>query len=493
MSIRTGRQRRWVATALAVMLLASPATGLAAGTKQPTREELEERIRRLERIIDENGLDKPAAERKRTTIGEPPTLTPEEQQQQVESIVDEKLKKQKVLAGWKDGFFLESPSGDFKLKVRGLVQTDVRYFPNSGGDTGVDSIYMRRVRPIFEGTAYKYFDFKIMPDFGDGKTVLQDAYADITYFPYAKFRAGKFKVPFSLERLQSASDLLFVERSIANNLPPNRDEGLQLFGDLFDGVLSYQAGFFNGVIDGGSTDLDTTGSKQGAVRLWSQPFRLTNYRALQNLGVGVASTYGDQKDEGETLSALAYKTPGRTTFFKYTSSSTVSVQQRGQQFRFQPQAYWYWGPFGILGEYTIENEGVQQKNSSTGSNVQTSLQNNAWFVQSSWVLTGEDASYKGVSPINPFDPLNGRWGAFEIAARGSVLQVDEKAFTLGLAAPGTSTIGASEWGVGLNWYLNRNYRIMLDFEHTGFDQNITIGGKSLNHESVLLTRFQISY
>ena len=84
----------------------------------------------------------------------------------VEAIVEEKLRKQKVLAGWKDGFFLESPSGDFKLKLRGYMQTQFRDFPHENSDTGTDSIFLRRVRPIFEGTVYKYFDYKIMPDFG---------------------------------------------------------------------------------------------------------------------------------------------------------------------------------------------------------------------------------------------------------------------------------------------------------------------------------------
>jgi hypothetical protein len=95
--------------------------------------------------------------------------------QAVEAIVEEKLRKQKVLAGWKDGFFLESPSGDFKLKLRGYIQTQPRIFTNENDDTGTDSIFMRRVRPIVEGTVFKYFDYKIMPDFGQGTTSLQDA------------------------------------------------------------------------------------------------------------------------------------------------------------------------------------------------------------------------------------------------------------------------------------------------------------------------------
>jgi len=44
------------------------------------------------------------------------------------------------------------------------------------------------------------------------------------------------------------------------------------------------------------------------------------------------------------------------------------------------------------------------------------------------VLTGEEASYKGVKPKRPFDLKNGAWGAFELAARYSQLHVDGDAF-----------------------------------------------------------------
>src|SRR5687768_9176697 len=40
---------------------------------------------------------------------------------QVEKVVDERLKKQKPLAGWQDGFFLQSPDGDFRLRLRGYL------------------------------------------------------------------------------------------------------------------------------------------------------------------------------------------------------------------------------------------------------------------------------------------------------------------------------------------------------------------------------------
>src|SRR4029453_11584401 len=166
MFIRSRYRRRLWSAVVSGALLLQP---VAARAKEPSRAELEDRIRRLEQIIRDNGLDRPVPRGGRPAPVRSAAPPPEADLDKptVEAIVEEKLRKQKVLAGWKDGFFLESPSGDFKLKLRGYLQTQFRDFPQESGDTGTDQIWLRRVRPIVEGTVYKYFDYKIMPDFGN--------------------------------------------------------------------------------------------------------------------------------------------------------------------------------------------------------------------------------------------------------------------------------------------------------------------------------------
>jgi phosphate-selective porin OprO/OprP len=455
--------------------------------REPTRAELEERIRRLEDIIHRQGLDKPGA---------PPAAAPAQaapaplEPSQVEQIVDDKLKKQKVLAGWKDGFFLESPNGDFKLKLRGYVQADLRFFPLEESDTGTDSLFLRRVRPIFEGTVYKYFDFRIMPDFGGGQTVLQDAYMDVKYLPYARLRAGKYKNPLSLERLQGGSELLFVERSIANNLAPNRDVGVGLFGDVLDGALSYQASVFNGTGDGGSSDGDTTSDKEIGARIFGEPFHGSDIAAVKGLGFGFGGNYGTQKD-GDNLNSVQYRTAGRSTFFRYATSSSTTVLADGKRARFAPGAYWFWGPVGFMGEYIYSKQGAIRTNDD--GSARGRFENTGWFTQASWVLTGEDASFKMVNPINPFDPRNGRWGAFEIAARGSNVDIDDDLFDEGFATEPQSTRSANSWSIGANWYLNRNFKLQANWEHTQFDTEVAFGDDLRGSEDVFLTRFQIAF
>ena len=247
-----------------------------------------------------------------------------------------------------------------------------------------------------------------MPDFGGGQTVLQDAYMDVRYLPYASLRIGKFKEPLSLERLQSGAELLFIERTISQNLAPNRDVGIQLYGDIADSVFTYQLGLFNGLFDGNSSDTDNQTDKDFAGRLFAQPFRGTDLGPLKGLGFGLAGTYGQQT--GESESSLAFKTAGRSSFYRYVAAANVTG--KGPQWRIAPQANYYWGPFGFMGEYIVSDSHIKGTLGATPDPVthpRADERSLGWFVQASWVLTGEDASYKAVVPIDNFDPPNRRW------------------------------------------------------------------------------------
>ena len=112
-------------------------------------EELDQKIRVLDRKIE---IDKEAAAEKAKTAGQ-------------------------AVAG-KDGFSLRSADGNFVLKVRGYAHFDGRFWVDDERKPQAETFLLRRVRPIFEGTVYKIFDFRIMPDFGAGTTVLQDAYIE---------------------------------------------------------------------------------------------------------------------------------------------------------------------------------------------------------------------------------------------------------------------------------------------------------------------------
>jgi len=130
------------------------------------------------------------------------------------------------------GFTIKSNDGNFLLKIGADLQIDNRSFFGVGSQTLSDTILLRRVRPTFSGTVYKYIDYYFRPDFGQGTTVIYDAYAELKYFSRAKLRIGKFKPPVGMERLQSDDDTTFVERGLPTLLVPSRDIGFQLSATL---------------------------------------------------------------------------------------------------------------------------------------------------------------------------------------------------------------------------------------------------------------------
>jgi len=390
-----------------------------------------------------------------------------------------------VTAG-RDGFSIRSADNAFQLRLRGYVQLDGRFYQDDVAKKGTDTFIIRRARPILEGTIFKIFDFRIMPDFGAGTTVLQDAYVNARFAPGFQVRAGKFKPPVGLERLQSATDLLFVERALPTNLVPNRDLGVQLQGGFGGGGgdrLSYALGVFNGVVDAGNGDLDTNNGKDTAGRIVFTPFGGT---AGKGLGVGLAASTGNQNGTTASTGLPSYKTGGQLTFFSYRSDGTAvgTTLADGRRERLSPQLYWYGGPFGLLAEYVRSSQEVRRGVTSA------KLENDAWQVAGSFVLFGGEPSYRGVDPKNPFDSAQHHWGALELAARYNRLEVDDKAFPL-FANPASAASRASAWAVGLNWYLTKGVRFMLDYEQTRFQGGAPTGDRP--DEKVILDRIQVSF
>ncbi|MEQ1887842.1 MAG: porin [Alphaproteobacteria bacterium] len=381
----------------------------------------------------------------------------------------------------KRGLKITSPDKKYELSLRGTFQFDERQFFNDDNNTGKDEFLARRVRPTLEIRAGAA-SLRIMPEFAGATTRITDAHADYKFNEALQFRVGKFKPPVSLERLQSAADLTFIERGHASNLAPNRDLGFMVYGNLIPDVLEYQVGVFNGGADLANADGDDDDKKDVAARVFANPFRNSDLVALQGFGAGVAWSIGERDGAvGRTILGT-YKSPGQEDFFRYLTTSFAD----GRHWRLYPQAYWYAGSLGLLAEYAISNQEVRQ-----GVN-QDALQHTAWQIIGSYVLTGEDASFKGgVRPSQDFDPGKGGIGAWEVTARAGGTDVDNDAFPR-FANLGVAATRAQSYGGGLNWYVSENLKLIANYDFTTFKSGAP-GGKDRPDEQALFTRAQVRF
>jgi len=398
-----------------------------------------------------------------------------------------------------NGLTVRSPDSNFVMIAHGYIQADDRtYF---GRKTTPDELLLRRVRPIVEGTVWQDWNYRLMLDLASGNvtgsttnnvSILDDAYVNAHYFDQFQVQIGKYKSPVGLERLQSTADLMFVETGFATELTPNYDLGADIHNDLFTSPVGYAIGIFDGAADNASEDSETDEGKDVVARLFAQPFLNTSYTPVKNLGFGAAGSIGTH-----TAGALtSYKTPGQQTVFSY-----ANVAPSGNQYRVDPQTYWYWGPFGIMGEWILSSQ--KFRTTAAGMPPLERFNNIAWQVEGSYFLTGEENSFKSTSlqHVVPRHRLafgdDGGWGAFEVVARVQQLTLDENSFHrygANTFATAGSAREATSWGVGVNWYFNANVKLNLDYETTTYT-----GGTSsptattATPEHVILSRVQFMF
>jgi phosphate-selective porin OprO/OprP len=382
------------------------------------------------------------------------------------------------IAGFENGFFIQSPDGDNRLLIGFVSQADARV--ELGDTQPIGSTFaVRKVRPTFTGRVGRYFEFKVMPDFGNGQTVLTDAYVDVRFARGFRIRTGKDKTPIGHELLQTDAYLLFPERALASSLVPNRDIGIQAQGDLWGPRLSYAAGLFNGIPDGtnSTADIDTNGGKDIAARVTVQPFRRATpgpTGRLNGFGLHLGASRGTQAGALPSF---------HTSYGQVYYSYATGVVAAGTRVRVSPAAFYYYKGFGAFGEYV---RSAQRVSRGLGP---TDVANHAWEVTGSYVLTGEAASDRGVRPRSNFDPSSGHWGALQVLARYTALTVDDEAFAQGLAEAGASR-RARSWTVGANWYPNPWIKWYATVERTTFDDDLVASRPA---ENVVFLRFQLGF
>ena len=195
---------------------------------------------------------------------------------------------------------------------------------------------------------------------------------------------------------------------------------MMLHGDFREGLIQYQLALMNGVTDGGSADVDSGDGKEVVARIFAQPFQDSTQEWLAGLGLGVAIDYGAQNGGAPA----PYRSQGQATFFSYGSGVTLT----GNRIRYSPQLYYYWGPFGAMGEYVQTHTDVDAPRAG-GAVRQRRLADRAQLRadRRERVVQGRRARAR------TWIRTSGGWGAWEIAGRYHELHVDEDVFDLGFA------------------------------------------------------------
>lgn len=526
------------------LVQASPSS--AQASKQYVMEKMERRLLRIEQEItaseirlkklrtEQTGFKQKYVLPKKSSDELPPTspqpnllLNPKKNHKNTLISIP---KNTGIVTVGKKGFRIQSLSGDNRLSFNGVIQADQDVFMQTRGVTinngissepvingnNVDRIWLRRIRPALSGTILKYTDFLITPDFGQGQLRLFDAFVDVHYLDWLSFNAGKeISLLAGLDNIKEPSTMYTMEPGYPTMMAPNREIGFMFHGALnafrkqpsdegwwynyfTSGMINYQIGIFSGTADNSnpglnpvtatafSTETATFENKALEIRIFTNPFQGSDRTYLEGLGLGIAMGFDNPDNE---IKIPALFSVGQDPIFIYNQTITIN----GARQRIHPQAYWFYGPLGVIGDWAQTKETMVSGPVPSAAGVinRYSTQNNqASQVMVVYNVTGERNDFLvKIKPNHPFDPMGeGTWGALQLVGRWTNLQMDGNVFnantTIGdqtiysFADPRLSVRQANTWSLGFNWFWNRNLRMTTEYDQTSFLGGCSTGGMS---------------
>lgn len=403
-----------------------------------------------------------------------------------------------------DGFTIGTADGAFRLKFGLLAQADARVYVDDDLIKQSNSFLVRRGQPTLDAQLTPWARGFLQTNFTGSQTSnatagqpatqsvqLLEAWVEGKAHDLFALRAGRSKV-IGLEYINSTGGLFFPERGLPTNLVPGYDIGGTVTSS-FGSYGSLSLGVFNGAVDGGVKDGDSSDDKDAAARLSFTPFKKDGGDWVKGLNLVLAGTWGNEGNAPSSATngplTAGYRSPGQATTFTYSAN----VFNRGERSRLAPAIEWYAGPFAALAEYTQSTVEVRR-----GAREDT-LTHSAWQLVAGWVITGENRSASGVTPKKPFDPAAGGWGAFEVVGRVGQLSLDDDAFTgttaTSFAARNSAISEATSFGVGVNWWLTRNLRASVSGDLTQYTDGAGTAGSPQDRETekVAIGRLQANF
>lgn len=374
-------------------------------------------------------------------------------------------------------FTLASADRDNFLRLRAVIHLDSRTFFDDDGVDDNDAFLVRRARITMEGALNRLFQFQIQPELGGSSAALNLANITANFSPQLYVKVGRFKSTLGLEHQQSSSNaILFTERSLVTSLIAGSDVGIQVGGVTPGGRVRYAAGIFNGTADGTTTrNTDTDDHKAFIGRIMLHP--------TEGMGVGVGASYAP-KQEGAGGLPASYRTEGQQRMFAYSAGT----QADGELWRITPQGYYYRGPFGVMAEHARSSTEIR-----SAAGAFSTVDHSAWQLALSYVLTGENATLAGVTPSTRFDPAAGTWGAFQVAARLSHMDIDDDVFPIFASATANAT-EVDSFALGLNWFMTPSVTLMMNYFHSSFETELPPTQTLLiNGENALFARLQLVF
>lgn len=363
---------------------------------------------------------------------------------------------------------LESKDQKYKIWYDARVQVDGAYFPGTPLNPIGNGLSIRRarfaVKSQFTEKWYGEFDM----DISNSELELKDAYLEFSPNKNWGIQLGNFKEGFSMERNTTSRYLPFIERPNAvATFAPSRHIGVaatyskdwmfgmggvhfQDIGDLEERTFSKDNNKDYGVDEG----VSFTG------KLVAMPF----YHDLtKGLHIGLAGSYRTPKSHEEIRGTQRLSTRSLTSINrkKYMDTDIIPNVDHVTLTNFELAGYYK--NFRFQSEYVLSS--IHKKNDLPTEKF------DGWYAYGSVLLFGGNFNYN-TSEAEFTQLTRGKdWGDIELLFRYDYMSLNSR-------GDGVLMGGAGEgYTVGVNYHVNSNVKIMLNYAYMNHDRYANGKGK----------------
>lgn len=379
---------------------------------------------------------------------------------------------------------VSSGDGRFQAFLGGQVQFDVggaiRGEPGTPNNRGVQDLdafgqNLRRGR-LFFGFKYDDFQVNITPDFGgspDGTPTLYEANFNWSPVRPLTLTLGYYKPYITLQDSMSSNDFLMLERPSITEIARNVAAGdaRASVGGRWAERRWFASGYLTGDSYGSDIDNQATRGQTGFVgRVAGRPVAASDI----DVHLGFSGSYAfdiRRQADGQSL-RLRDRPELRIDQQRLIDTGALAADSAHT---WGPELGVRWRNFLLQGEYI--RIGVEQ--SDAGAAGRPNLAFEGGYVEGSWVVTGETRRYSTSSaafarpnPARPFSFQDRNWGAWELAARYSVADLNDRVVRgVSQAATGGVYGGRQEVvGTSVSWYPNNYLRFVLNWNIVNVDR-----------------------
>jgi len=409
-----------------------------------------------------------------------------------------------------------------EAKVTGRVHFDARDVDTgmaasstTASVSAADNFEIRRARIGMVGTINKDIAFEVVGNaVGSTTNFIDTAWVNYGFNTAAQIRTGRFKQPFSLEELTSSNSIDFMERSYGNQIVPAKRIGMMLHGEPMKGLVYGVSAFQN---DFAETASNGFAGSNYAARLAVDAAQLIANNDNIVLHAGLANTQGRadvapsaSTDTKTTMLKLRSEDRGLADTLKVVLNHATGTSIQNTKNINGLELALATGPF----KFQAENFDSTFAMASGANSANIKLKAN--YYEFMYNVTGESwaKSYKGgafssISPSQVFmkdygGVVGNGIGAWQVGVRmssydasGSTITggVDSKITSnAGSALTSTDSIKADTTTYALNWLLNSNARVMLNYAETKFGTDYKISSSLVTkREKVVSLRTQINF